>query len=238
MRILLASDLHYKLRQYDWLLSAAPDFDAVVIAGDHIDAQSSLPGAVQIAALSATFSALAQRSRVLVCSGNHDLNAWNGQGEKVANWLAAVRGEALAVDGDTVRIDGTLFTVCPWWDGPHARHDVERMLERAAKERSGHWIWVYHAPPEGLLSWTGKRHYGDSVLPELIRRFSPTAVLCGHIHEAPFKSGGSWIDRIGDTWLFNAGRQIGDIPARIEIDFGQQAARWISLAGVEERSLQ
>jgi len=238
MRILLASDLHYKLRQYDWLLSAAPDFDAVVIAGDHIDAQSSLPGAVQIAALSATFSALAQRSRVLVCSGNHDLNAWNGQGEKVANWLAAVRSEALAVDGDTVRIDGTLFTVCPWWDGPHARHDVERMLERAGKERSGHWIWVYHAPPEGLLSWTGKRHYGDSVLPELIRRFSPTAVLCGHIHEAPFKSGGSWIDRIGDTWLFNAGRQIGDIPARIEIDFGQQAARWISLAGVEERSLQ
>jgi len=237
MRILLTSDLHYKLRQYDWLLNAAPHFDAIVIAGDHIDAQSSLPGAVQIAALSATFAALAQKSRVLVCSGNHDLNAWNGQGEKFASWLDPVRSDALAVDGDTIRIDGVLFTVCPWWDGPHARDDLERMLERAAKERSGAWIWVYHAPPEGLLSWTGKRHYGDSVLPELIRRFSPTAVLCGHIHEAPFKSGGSWIDRIGDTWLFNAGRQIGDIPARIEIDLGQQAARWISLAGVEDRSL-
>jgi Icc-related predicted phosphoesterase len=237
MRILLTSDLHYKLRQYDWLLDAAPHFDAVVIAGDHIDAQSSLPGAVQIAALSATFAALAQKSRVLVCSGNHDLNAWNGQGEKVANWLEPVRGDALAVDGDTIRIDGTLFTVCPWWDGPYARADVERMLQRASQERSGPWIWVYHAPPEGLLSWTGKRHYGDSVLPELIQRFSPTAVLCGHIHEAPFKSGGSWVDRIGDTWLFNAGRQIGDIPARIEIDFALQAARWISLAGVEERSL-
>jgi Icc-related predicted phosphoesterase len=238
MRILLTSDLHYKLRQYDWLLTAAPHFDAVVIAGDHIDAQSSLAGAVQIAALSATFSALAQKSRILVCSGNHDLNGWNDEGEKVANWLDPVRSDALAVDGDTVRIDGTLFTVCPWWDGPRSRDDVERMLERASDERSGRWVWVYHAPPEGLLSWTGKRHYGDSVLPELIRRFSPTAVLCGHIHEAPFKSGGSWIDRIGDTWLFNAGRQIGDIPARVEIDFGQQAARWISLAGVEERSLQ
>ena len=92
--------------------------------------------------------------------------------------------------------------------------------------------------PTGLLSWTGKRHFGDSVLPELIRRHSPTAVLCGHIHEAPFKNGGSWIDRIENTWLFNAGRQIGDVPARIEIDFGQQAARWISLAGLEERALQ
>jgi Icc-related predicted phosphoesterase len=193
---------------------------------------------VQIAALSATFSALAQKSRLFVCSGNHDLNAWNGQGEKVATWLHPVRSDAVAVDGDTVAIDGTLFTVCPWWDGPYARVDVERMLERAAQQRAGRWIWVYHAPPEGLLSWTGKRHYGDSVLPELVRRFSPTAVLCGHIHEAPFKTGGSWIDRIGETWLFNAGRQIGDVPARVEIDFGQQAARWISLAGVEERRLQ
>jgi Icc-related predicted phosphoesterase len=246
MKILLTSDLHYKLRQFDWLLHVASDFDAVVIAGDHIDAQSSLPGAVQIAALSATFAALAQKSRLFVCSGNHDLNGWNGQGEKVANWLAPVRSEALAVDGrrglsidgDTIEVDGTLFTVCPWWDGPYARAEVERMLESAAVRRAGRWVWVYHAPPEGLLSWTGKRHYGDAVLPELIQRFSPTAVLCGHIHEAPFKSGGSWIDRIGDTWLFNAGRQIGDIPARIEIDFAQEAARWISIAGVEERSLQ
>jgi Icc-related predicted phosphoesterase len=97
---------------------------------------------------------------------------------------------------------------------------------------------VYHAPPEGALSWTGKRHYGDALLPELVKRHSPTAVLCGHIHEAPFKTGGSWIDRIGKTWLFNAGHQIGDIPARIEIDLTQQAARWISLAGMEEQALQ
>src|SRR6185436_6267164 len=129
MKILLTSDLHYKLRQFDWLLHVAPDFDAVVIAGDHIDAQSSLPGAVQIAALSATFAALARKSRLFVCSGNHDLNGWNGQGEKVANWLDPVRTQSLAqegggltvdrrrglaVDGDTIEVDGTLFTVCPW----------------------------------------------------------------------------------------------------------------------------
>jgi len=28
------------------------------------------------------------------------------------------------------------------------------------------------------------------------------------------------------------------VPARIEIDFAEQAARWISIAGVEERALQ
>ena len=238
MRILLTSDLHYTLRQYDWLLRVAADFDAVVIAGDHIDAQLPVPSTVQIAALSASFTAVAQRSRLLVCSGNHDLNAWDDNGEKIANWLAPVRSATLAVDGDTVGIGDTLFTVCPWWDGPYTRVGTERMLEAASRQRSGRWVWVYHAPPEGVLSWTGKRHYGDAVLPELVKRYSPTAVLCGHIHEAPFRKGGSWIERIGDTWLFNAGRQIGDVPARVEIDFTQQAARWISLAGIEEKALQ
>ena len=47
-----------------------------------------------------------------------------------------------------------------------------------------------------------------------------------------------WVDRIGHTWLFNASSPIGEVPARIEIDFAQQAARWVSLAGVDERPLQ
>ena len=71
MRILLTSDLHYKLRQYDWLIGAAAGFDVVVIAGDHIDAFLPVPSGVQIAALSASLTAVAQRSRVLACSGNH-----------------------------------------------------------------------------------------------------------------------------------------------------------------------
>lgn len=239
MRVLLASDLHYRLRHYDWLLGAASRFDAVVIAGDHIDGASAVPDTVQIAALSASLSALAQQSRLLVCSGNHDLNGRSREGEMTAHWLATVRSAALAVDGDTVAVGDTLFTVCPWWDGPFAREGVARLLEAAAEQRAGRkWVWLHHAPPEGPLSWTGKRFFGDPALPGLIERYSPTAVLCGHIHEAPHKKGGSWIDRMGDTWLFNAGNQIGDIPARIEIDFDAALARWITMDGVEERALQ
>ena len=100
MRILLTSDLHYKLRQYDWLIGAAERFDAVVIAGDHIDSFLPVPSVVQTAALAATFAAVAQKSRLLVCSGNHDLNARNSAGEKTATWLGAVRSAAIAVDGD------------------------------------------------------------------------------------------------------------------------------------------
>src|SRR5512139_158526 len=206
MRLLLTSDLHYRLRQYDWLIGSAAGFDVVVVAGDHIDLFLPVPSEVQIAALSATLTAVARQSRLLVCSGNHDLNARNGAGEKTADWLEAVRSAALAVDGDSVMVEDVLFTLCPWWDGPHARARLERELDERSRQRSGRWIWVYHAPPEGALSWTGKRHFGDALLADLIKRHSPPAVLCGHIHEAPFKSGGSWIDRAGDTWLFNAGR--------------------------------
>jgi Icc-related predicted phosphoesterase len=237
MRLLLTSDLHYRLRHYDWLLRAAPRFDAVVIAGDHIDSTSPVPDGVQVAALSASLCAIAQKTRLLACSGNHDLTGRSAHGEKTADWLATVRGATLAVDGDTVQIGDTLFTVCPWWDGPHAREGVAQLLEQAAKQRTGRWVWLYHAPPEGPLSWTGRRHFGDEALPGLIARHSPTAVLCGHIHEAPYRKGGSWNDRVGSTWLFNAGTQIGDVPARIEIDFSEGAARWITMEGTEEVSL-
>lgn len=237
MRVLLASDLHYQLRQYDWLIAAAPQFDAVVIAGDHLDASLAVPGAVQIVALRASFAAIARHSRLLVCSGNHDLNARSRAGEKTADWLAAARGEATAVDGDSVELGDTLFTVCPWWDGPQARAEVEAQLERAAAGRRKRWVWVYHAPPLGPLSWTGKRHFGDPLLPGLIERYAPSAVLCGHIHEAPFRRDGGWADRVGETWLFNPGSQIGGVPAHVVIDFERGLARWVSLEGIEERAL-
>ncbi|MGH8516959.1 MAG: metallophosphoesterase family protein [Panacagrimonas sp.] len=238
MRVLLASDLHYQLRQYDWLIQAAQGFDAVIIAGDHLDIASAVPGEVQIAALRASFAAIADRAPLLVCSGNHDLNARSLAGEKTADWLDALRSPRLSVDGDSASIGGTLFTVCPWWDGPDARARVERLLDEAAlHRRGGDWVWVYHAPPLGPLSWTGKRHFGDPLLPALIERHAPTAVLCGHIHEAPFRRDGGWIERIGETWVFNPGRQPGTVPAHIEIDLAARRARWITLEGIEERSL-
>jgi len=234
MRLLLTSDLHYRLPHCDWLMQAASRFDAVAIAGDHIDASQPVPAYVQIKAISASLRAIAEQCSLFVCSGNHDLNARDAVGEKYASWVQECRSETLAVDGDSVLLGDTLITVCPWWDGPTGRRSVSALLEAASAQRSARWVWLYHAPPQGKLSWTGKRHYGDALLPELIARHAPTAVLCGHIHEAPFQTEGSWNERVGDTWLFNAGRQIGNVPARVEIDFQQGRARWVTTEGVAE----
>ena len=238
MKCLLVSDLHYTLKQYDWVARVAPSFDLVVIAGDHLDISSAVSLDAQVVVILKYLQRVHPKTTLLVSSGNHDLTARDDDEEKVARWMSRVRQLGVASDGDWLEVGDTSFTICPWWDGPHAQSRVEAMLESAAARRTGRWIWVYHAPPEGPLSWTGKRHYGDGLLPTLIRHHRPDAVLCGHIHEAPFKADGSWIDRIDDTWLFNAGRQIGDVPARVEIDFGARAARWISLAGLDERALQ
>jgi hypothetical protein len=65
----------------------------------------------------------------------------------------------------------------------------------------------------------------------------PDIVLTGHVHQSPFKPAGGWVDRLGDTWIFNGGRQIGPIPARVEIDLTAQTAEWSSMLGVETQDL-
>ena len=237
MKLLLVSDLHYTLPQFDWVVRQASHYDAVVLAGDHLSTTVAVPIRAQIAAVRATVRRLATITRVLVCSGNHDLNALNAAGEKTADWLAELREHGAVVDGDSVRIDATVLTVLPWWDGPVARAATEKQLVATDRTDARRWIWIHHAPPRSMLSWTGARHYGDETVAAWIDRWTPDLVLCGHIHQAPFTPDGSWIDRRGATWMFNPGRQPGPVPTSIEIDLDAGVAQWRSLAGSDVREL-
>ena len=127
------------------------------------------------------------------------------------------------------------MTICPWWDGPIGRAALVERLAADATRGARRWVWVYHWPPRGsLTSWTGRHDYGDADLRGWIEEYRPDVVLTGHIHEAPFKPDGSWADRIGSTWVFNAGHQIRLIPAHIELDFIENTAKWVSLLGTEK----
>jgi Icc-related predicted phosphoesterase len=237
MRILLVSDLHYKLQQLDWVVSVAADYDLVVAAGDLLDIASIVEPDAQIAVMLEYFSRIAAKTPLVVCSGNHDLNARNDSGERAALWIAAARERGIYVDGTRLETDDALVTVCPWWDGPDARAAIGRQLAEDATQVAGRrWIWAYHGPPEGsATSWTGKRHYGDDALDAWIAEYQPQLVLCGHVHQSPFAKGGAWIDRIGATLVCNAGRQTGPVPTCIELDTGTEVARWLSLAGRDEK---
>lgn len=238
MRILLVSDLHYSLRQFDWLVGAAPDFDLVVLAGDHLDISSSVEPDAQIVVVLSYLKMLAAIAPVIAASGNHDLTGADDNGERAALWLPDARAAGVVTDDESMMIGDTLITVCPWWDGPVGREAVHAQLAADAIRRPQHWMWVYHWPPtDSPTSWTGRRHYGDADLAGWIAAHQPDLVLTGHVHEPPFRADGGWADRIGDTWVFNAGRQGGPVPARIEIDLDARTAAWISGLGCEELHL-
>lgn len=234
MKCLLVSDLHYALKQFDWTVAAAPGFDAVVIAGDHLDISGHVDGRAQTLVVLKYIARLKPLTRLIVSSGNHDLDSRDAAGEKAARWIERVRRLGVATDGDSPEVGGVLFTVCPWWDGPAGRERVGALLAADAGKARRPWIWVYHAPPDASpVSRYRDGDEGDPWLSGWIAEHAPDVVLTGHIHESPFQKGGSWADRIGRTWVFNAGRQIGPEPTNIAFDTVRQEAAWFSLAGAE-----
>lgn len=236
MRLLFVSDLHYSLKQFDWLLAHANEYDLAIIGGDLLDLSSPLDADVQIAIVEKYLGLLQKKARMVVCSGNHDGDSRNAADESVAAWIRAARSDRLHVDGEGFDLDDTRFTVCPWWDGQITRDELEAFLLAESKHRRDRWVWIYHAPPEGArTSWAGKKFIGDSALRSWIDRFQPDIVLSGHIHNSPFYEGGSWIDRINRTWVFNPGRQLGPQPTSITLDLASMTAEWNS---VESRSLR
>ena len=49
MRILMVSDLHYTLKQFDWVTQVASDYDLVIVAGDLLSIASPVDPDAQIA---------------------------------------------------------------------------------------------------------------------------------------------------------------------------------------------
>ena len=234
MKCLLAADLHYDLRKFDWVVEASSHVDVVVLAGDHLDLSSLVERPAQALVVEKYFRRIRDRKTLLVCSGNHDLDSQDANGELTANWITSTRRFGVPTDGDSPLIDDTLFTVCPWWDGAHAREKIAEHLSRDAASRPARWVWVNHAPPkDSPTSWNGKRSFGDSELRSWIEDYQPDMVLSGHVHQSPFAKGGSWADRIGRTWVFNAGHQLGPFPSYVVVDTAADGAYWVSLAGAE-----
>ena len=93
MRCLVVADLHYSLPQFDWLLAAAPEFDLVIFAGDALDVGSLVDFRAQIVVVKKYLALLSGITKVILCSGNHDLDERSAEGEKVARsdtfeWLS------------------------------------------------------------------------------------------------------------------------------------------------------
>lgn len=211
----------------------------MVIGGDLLDLAGALALDIQIVVVEKYFKKIQELTRLVVSSGNHDGDSRNSADESVARWLLESKGPRLSVDGDCLDLDGTLITVCPWWDGPVSRRELAVMFAQDAVKPKNRWIWIHHAPPDrSPVSWTGKKCAGDEFLGGWIRQYQPDLVLSGHIHNALFYSEGSWIDQLGKTWIFNPGRQPGPRPTFLSFDLEKITAAWMSAEGEELRQLE
>jgi len=228
--VLITSDLHYRLPTFDWLAGMAEGFDAVAVVGDLLDVASPVPIDTQIVVVDAYLDRIAASCTLLVASGNHDLDGPGQHGEQIASWLRRPRFGTVITDGQTADLGAVRFTVCPWWDGPITRGEVDRQLRNAATGNEQAWIWLYHAPPAGTpLCRDGRHSFPDPELAAWIGELQPDLVLCGHIHQAPWTEGGSWHAQLGRSFVFNAGHLRSRIPPHIILDTELATADWNGL---------
>jgi Icc-related predicted phosphoesterase len=119
------------------------------------------------------------------------------------------RKEATSGVNPMSRVDG----FCSW-EGEMKeciiRDDRTMMDELTGFGRLSDKIVISHAPPWNTvmdLGWSGD-HLGSSDLRTVIEDDRPMAVLSGHIHEAPKRSG-KMVEVLGDTWIANPGSHSG-----------------------------
>jgi len=239
MRLLVVSDIHYSLKQYDWLVRNAGGFDLVVIAGDLLDLASAVDLDTQASVVERYFRKISTRTPLVVCSGNHDLIE-DYEGNRSAEWLEDVISPNLTVDHNSFANEQLRILSLPWWETDEQRDRAESWLASMEHDDDPRPVfWVHHAPPRGTsTSWNGSRDHGDRTLNRWIETYQPAAVLSGHVHNAPYYPDGSWIDHIGDTIILNAGRQIGEKPATIEIELDSGRLVWCGMEGCEERLVE
>lgn len=238
MKVLHVADLHYDLKKFDWVVDVASEVDLVVLAGDHLEIANQIQRPAQAVVIRKYFQRISKLTRLIVCSGNHDLDERDEFGELTSKWVSNVRLFGIPTDGDSLIIEDTLFSVCPWWDGVNAQYDINEQLLQDARHNAKRWVWIHHAPPENSpTSWDGRNCYGDEELRRWIERYQPDLVLSGHVHQSPYIKDGSWVDRIGKTWVFNGGHQPGRVPSHVLIDTELERAFWKSAYGAQTIAL-
>ena len=136
MRILYAADLHYALRQFDWLGQQVSGHDLAVLGGDLLDLGSGVDMEVQEVVVQKYLRRYGGERVLLVSSGNHDIQQLSPAGERTARWMEELGGPMITPDYGSYEKDGVLFTVCSWWDGPETRARVVRLVSRTVRPAS------------------------------------------------------------------------------------------------------
>ena len=239
MRCLVVADLHYSLPQFDWLLAAAPEFDLVIFAGDALDVGSFVDFRAQIVVVKKYLALLSGVTRVMLCSGNHDLDERSPEGEKVSHWVGEISELGIACDGDSLAIGDTLFTVCPWWDGPLVKAAHRCPVARGRRATAGAMDLGSSCATGEFAGELGRQailrrcrtRAMDRALPALDGDLGPCAPVALHPRRLVVRPARR-------TWVFNTGLQPGRPPVYIVLDIDEGAAFWLPAGDAQCIDLQ
>ena len=188
MRILVVSDLHYRLPHFDWLVEAATRPTPWCRRRPRRRGQPGPPRRPDRRPRATTSTMLAERTTVFVASGNHDLD---GPGATASRWrrgCGASSRRGLHVDGSSRRRRRHPASPC-------ARGGTGRS---PATRSASSWPGLPSTGrPAGCGSTTrprralplcldGRRTFPDHELAEWIAQHRPDFVFCGHIHQSPW----------------------------------------------------
>jgi DNA repair exonuclease SbcCD nuclease subunit len=115
MKILITADLHYR-EQWFRLLSRAPEWDLICIAGDLLDMFNAEARIMQARTVSRWIRELAKVTRVALCSGNHDNAGRQISVDRapVYEWLYELGKEpGIITDGSTEVLNDLIVTTVP-----------------------------------------------------------------------------------------------------------------------------
>ena len=202
MKILLTADLHHRRTWYEWLVSQAPQYDLVCVAGDLLDMFAADEGG-QIDYLRRDWlpKTIATGVPLAVCSGNHD--------HSMITWLSYIDVPGKVVgDGSTQLLsfssgEQLIVTTCPYYRSFNRRDSVMiELWERGARLRDewfAPWLVLHHEPPAQCAP---QSYTATHWLTDRLQTYRPNFVSCGHVHV--------WHDyfavRVWGAWIFNSGQ--------------------------------
>lgn len=251
MKLLLTADLHSCAAWYKWIAGRAREVDLVAVAGDLVKGFSNpFPSRDLRAAERFLGSLVEQGCPVAFCSGNHEL--FLGKSVLVPSnpALSLLRHRLLLPMGEP-RIhplfipDGITRVVTKGEKGlvvttiPHASEGAPERVpptlalwtegQRLRKETGYRWLVLHHEPPRRTRVGGIYGHYG---VVDRIAQYQPDFVLSGHLHQQPYRRGGGFSDRIGDTLCLNAGQVPpgrSSIPNHIVLETQSGEIKWVRL---------
>jgi len=213
MKILTVSDLHLRISLYDQLAEAVAlhQPDVVCLVGDFLDAGARTDGMLTPEAAALRLAAITEGREMVCVRGNHEEETW----PVFESAWSTTKRPLHALHGSAVSIGGLTIVGFPCWMGSDSYYAIGRelpvyqykawlpQLMRAAGP-SGRTFWIMHEPPCLELSevWLREPEWKDA-----IRQFQPLAVVSGHDHTTPVRTG-VWSVKVGRTQVVNLGQRV------------------------------